>query len=69
LEQQFEIAPQVIEAFAGDGRPVLRFGENERALDDGLRVEREAPCAPIRAEAACPLMPFSQALRMAGWVP
>src|SRR5258708_35200239 len=49
-EQQFQVASQMIEAFAGDRGGVLRFGENERALDDGLGIKRETSCAPIGAD-------------------
>jgi hypothetical protein len=37
-KKQFQISAQVIEAAGGDSSAVLRLGQDERALDHGLRA-------------------------------
>jgi hypothetical protein len=51
IEEQFDVAAQVIDAVGGDVCTVLGLGKNERALKDGLRVEGEAPGGPGRLDA------------------
>src|SRR6266481_3693455 len=53
-KQQLEIAAQMVEAFGRRRGALLRLGEDEGALDDGLGVEREAFGGPIAAHIVFP---------------
>ena len=50
-QQRLEITLEMIEAVSGDSGAVLGLGENERALEDGLRIKGGAvrrPCGVRR---------------------
>ena len=47
-ELGFEVAPQVLQAFGGDPRPLPGLGQDEGALEHRLDMEREALRAPRR---------------------
>jgi hypothetical protein len=48
IEKHFQIAAQMVKARGGNFRVTLRFGKDERALNDRLRVQRQAFLAPVR---------------------
>jgi len=43
----------MVKAFSGNGGVMLRLGEDERSLDDGLSVKGEAFRGPAGVKAAC----------------
>ena len=47
VEQQFEVAAQVVDALGSNLGAMPGFGQNERALDGGLRVKGQAFGGPI----------------------
>ena len=54
IEQELDVAAQVINAGCGDLCVVFGLGQYERALEDCLRVQGEAFCSPLSAKAALP---------------
>src|SRR5262249_4778253 len=51
LKQQLDVAAQVIDSFGCGPGAVRRFGQNERALQNGLRVETQARGGTWRIDA------------------
>jgi len=51
-EQQLHVLPQMVDACDSDVAVMFRFGKNERALESGLRVKREALRCPVWMHAA-----------------
>ena len=52
LEQQLDVSPQMINALRRNCSTAPGLGQDERALDGGLRVERQALRGPLRMHAA-----------------
>lgn len=47
MKQQFGVATQMIDAFAGNGGVAFRLCQDECALQSGLRVERKSLGGPF----------------------
>ena len=52
MERELKVTPQMLNARRGHLAAVLSFGQNERALDGGLRVERQALRSSLRRHAS-----------------